>query len=331
VADESQAAALRTGLRADGEPVSVLAAVPWEPRLRAPRLRDVVEELGLGVEHEGDLDRVRVQEILVAGRGVEGLIDRLRPGALVVMAGERSDIALAVGLAHLQGMPLAGLLLTCDTRLTPQVAALLRSAVLAGMPVLRSEEDTFATGTRLAGLDHYVRSGDAERMRQVIGFVAERVDTAPLRALVGQPGHLRMPPPAFRHRLVQAARAAVKRIVLPEGEEPRTLQAAAICQAKGIARCVLLGDPARVRLAAEALHLELLPGLDVVDPGSVAERYVEPMVALRGGKGLTAIQARAQLADTVVLGTMMLALGEVDGLVSGRCTPPPTRSARRSS
>ena len=47
------------------------------------------------------------------------------------------------------------------------------------------------------------------------------------------------------------------------------------------------------------------------------ERYVEPMVALRKSKGLTPEQAREQLQDTVVLGTMMLAVDDVDGLVSG--------------
>ena len=52
-----------------------------------------------------------------------------------------------------------------------------------------------------------------------------------------------MSPPAFRYQLVQRAKAANKRIVLPEGSEPRTVQAAAICQARGIARCVLLAKP----------------------------------------------------------------------------------------
>jgi len=126
-----------------------------------------------------------------------------------------------------------------------------------------------------------------------------------------------MPPPAFRHRLVQAARNANKRIVLPEGNEPRTLQAATICHEKGIARCVLLGDPARIRLAAEAQSLRLPLSLEIIDPERVIDRYVSPIMELRRGKGLTDLQARAQLADTVVLGTMMLALDEVDGLVSG--------------
>jgi phosphate acetyltransferase len=126
-----------------------------------------------------------------------------------------------------------------------------------------------------------------------------------------------MPPPAFRHRLVQAARAAARRIVLPEGDEPRTVQAAVICQQKHIATCVLLGDPARIRQVAAAQGLELPAGLEIVDPETVRERYVAPMVELRRKKGLTSDQAEQQLGDNVVLGTMMLAQGDVHGLVSG--------------
>lgn len=314
---DAEAAQLRAALAAAAPAVPLLAAVPFSPELDAPRLIDVVQSLQLGVEHAGSLERARVREFVVAGRGVEGVVDRLRPGSLVLSAGERSDIALAAGLAYMQGTPLAGLLLTCGTRLSPQIAMLLHSAALKGMPILTSVEDTFTTATRLADLPRHVRADDAERMEQIIAFIAERTDSAPLRERLGRPGRLRMPPPAFRHRLVQAARAANKRIVLPEGDEPRTLQAAAICQRKGIARCVLLGEPDRIRQAAQAQGIELPAGVEIVQPAHVRARYVAPLVELRRAKGISAIQAEQQLEDNVVLGTMMLALDEVDGLVSG--------------
>ncbi|MBP8203374.1 MAG: phosphate acetyltransferase, partial [Pseudomonas sp.] len=123
--------------------------------------------------------------------------------------------------------------------------------------------------------------------------------------------------PAFRYQLVQRAKAANKRIVLPEGSEPRTVRAAAICQARGIARCVLLAKPEDVYAVARVQGIELPEGLEILDPDLIRERYVGPMVELRKGKGLNAPMAAAQLEDTVVLGTMMLALDEVDGLVSG--------------
>ncbi|WP_121359197.1 phosphate acetyltransferase, partial [Pseudomonas aeruginosa] len=118
-------------------------------------------------------------------------------------------------------------------------------------------------------------------------------------------------------QVVQRAQKAGKRIVLPEGSEPRTVQAAAICQARGIARCVLLAKPDEVQAVAQAQGIVLPEGLEIIDPDLVRQRYVEPMVELRKGKGLNAPMAEQQLEDSVVLATMMLALDEVDGLVSG--------------
>ena len=86
-----------------GGAVPVLGDVPFDPRLGALRLRDVQKSLGLRVEHAGALEHTRVHNVLIAGSGVEGVIDRLDPGALVVVAGERSDIVLTSGLVYLQG------------------------------------------------------------------------------------------------------------------------------------------------------------------------------------------------------------------------------------
>ena len=304
-------------LPVSGGDVPVLGDVPFEPRLGALRLRDVQQALGLDIAHAGAMERTRVQDFVIAGSGVEGVIDRLRPGALVVVAGERSDIVLASGLVYLQGMPLAGLLLTCGTKLTPQVATLLDGPGLNELPILTTDQDTYRTAALLGDLSHDVRADDTERMDQVLSHAAEHIDTTALLTHIGRAGRLRMPPPAFRHRMVQAARAANKRIVLPEGDEPRTVQAAAICHLKGIARCVLLGEPGRIRHIAEAQGVVLPDQVEIIDPTAMRGRYVEPMTVLRRAKGLTAMQAEQQLEDNVVLGTMMLALDEVDGLVSG--------------
>lgn len=124
-------------------------------------------------------------------------------------------------------------------------------------------------------------------------------------------------PAQFRFGMMDKARKANKRIVLPEGAEPRTVRAAAICHEKGIARCVLLAPRPAVAAVAEQLGITLPESLEIIDPESIAEQYVEPMCQLRKSKGLTPEQAREQLKDTVVLGTMMMAQNDVDGLVSG--------------
>ncbi|SQA02979.1 Phosphate acetyltransferase [Serratia marcescens] len=77
----------------------------------------------------------------------------------------------------------------------------------------------------------------------------------------------RLSPPAFRYELTELARKAGKRIVLPEGDEPRTVKAAAICAERGIAECVLLGNPEEIQRVAAAQGVELGKGIEIVDPG----------------------------------------------------------------
>ena len=72
-----------------------------------------------------------------------------------------------------------------------------------------------------------------------------------------------------------------------------------------------------VDAVARAQGITLPPGLEILDPEVIRRRYVEPMVELRKSKNLNAPMAEQQLEDPVVIGTMMLALDEVDGLVSG--------------
>ncbi|OAU95144.1 Phosphate acetyltransferase [Moraxella catarrhalis] len=126
----------------------------------------------------------------------------------------------------------------------------------------------------------------------------------------------KLSPYAFRNQVVQKAQAAKKRIVLPEGDEPRTIEAAAICQSRGIAQCVLLGERAKIEAVAAERGVVLPSDIEIIDPASIADKYVTPMVERRKGK-IDEAGAKQALQDTVVLGTMMLHMGDVDGLVSG--------------
>lgn len=151
-----------------------------------------------------------------------------------------------------------------------------------------------------------------------IHFITQHLDIKNLLEQLKRPSQNRMPPSAFRYKLIKSAQAANRRIVLPEGEEPRTLRAASICAERGIARCVLLGDKAKIEQVA-AEHNIIIPdhGIEILNPKEIADQYVAGFVERRAHRGATEESAREALKDSVVVGTMMLAVGDVDGLVSG--------------
>ncbi|HIQ42785.1 phosphate acetyltransferase [Pseudomonas sp. BMW13] len=295
----------------------LLGCIPWQDELNAPRTKDIAELLGARIINAGDYEQRRMMKIVLCARAVANSVQLLKPGTLVVTPGDRDDIILSACLAAMNGVPLAGLLLCSDFAPDPRIMELCQGALASGLPVMTVSTGSYDTATHLNRLNKEIPLDDRERSEKVSDFVAGHIDHDWLRTRCGTPRELRMSPPAFRYQLVQRAKAAAKRIVLPEGSEPRTVQAAAICQARGIARCVLLAKPEDVQAVARAQGIELPDGLEILDPDLIRGRYVEPMVELRKGKGLNAPMAEAQLEDTVVLGTMMLALDEVDGLVSG--------------
>lgn len=297
--------------------LQLLGAIPFYANLLAPRLLDVANHLRARVDHAGNINRARVNDIVIGARAISNMVDRLRPGALVVSPGDRDDTILATSLAALRGVPLAGLLLTCDSKPNPQVMQLCLPAMQSGLSVLSTPHDTFHTASLLSHMNNHVPPDDIERMELVLDTIAEHLAVESLKVLTGEPAERRMPPPAFRYQLIQRARRANKRIILPEGDEPRTIQAAVVCAAKGIAHCILVGKRDVILQLAESQGVELPENVEIIDPDEVRARYVAPMVELRKNKGLSAPMAEKQLEDNVVLATMMLALGEVDGLVSG--------------
>lgn len=152
----------------------------------------------------------------------------------------------------------------------------------------------------------------------VVRFIAENITTINLIERLDEEREERMPPSMFRYALLERARADRKRIILPEGEEPRTIQAAIICAEKGIATPLLIGERATIEENAQQRGLTLPQEIEIITPDNeLRERYVAGFVARRKHRGATEESAREALQNNVVLGTMMLAEGDVDGLVSG--------------
>src|SRR5690554_4151962 len=120
-----------------------------------------------------------------------------------------------------------------------------------GLPIVLVETGSFATASQLDRMNREIPVDDTERTTLVTDFVASYIDHAWLQRRCGETTERRMSPPAFRYDLVTRAQQAGKRIVLPEGDEPRTVQAAAICQRRGIAQCVLLAKPESVERSEE--------------------------------------------------------------------------------
>jgi len=119
-------------------------------------------------------------------------------------------------------------------------------------------------------------------------------------------------------RLKVKALANPRKIVLPEGEEPRTVKAASIITKEKLAHVTLVGNRAKIEAVAkeQGVDVSTVPSIDP-ETSPRFEEYAQAYTEARKAKGMTIEEARKIMKDTVFYGTMMVHKGEADGLVSG--------------
>ena len=122
-------------------------------------------------------------------------------------------------------------------------------------------------------------------------------------------------------RIAERARQAAKRIILPESEDLRVLQAAQKATELGYAKIILMGNPGEVRKAAAAGGVNLA-GVEIVDQAADASRtkYVDQLFERRKKK-MTREEVDQLLLRTMYYGAMLVADGRADGMVTGSMTP----------
>jgi malate dehydrogenase (oxaloacetate-decarboxylating)(NADP+) len=115
-----------------------------------------------------------------------------------------------------------------------------------------------------------------------------------------------------------------KRVVFPEGENPKVLRAARILVDEGIAKPILLGNPAAISATAAA-NRHSLDDIEIEDPASSPRReaYASYLFERRQRKGLSHAEAHQRLLNANYFGSTMVALGDADALVGGVTTHYP--------
>ncbi|MGI2854696.1 phosphate acetyltransferase [Shewanella algae] len=299
-------------------PLRILGSVPYNLDLVSPRASDLAKHLRARIINAGEMNTRRLRKVTFCARSIPNMVQHIKADSLLVTSGDRSDVIVSACLAAMNGVKIGALLLSGGYEPEPEIMALCEQAFETGLPVFLIDTNTWQTSLNIQRFDHEVPVDDAVRIELVQEYVAGHIDQSWIESVTeNSPREHRLSPPAFRYKLTELARAAHKTVVLPEGDEPRTIKAAAICAERGIARCVLLGKRDEILRIAAQQDVILGEDVEIIDPDEVRDRYVEPMLDLRRHKGLTEVVAREQLEDNMVLGTMMLAQNEVDGIVSG--------------
>ena len=300
-----------------GAPVYV---IPEEPLLVAPTVGELQTAVdGVLVHGDPALLGREVLHVMVAGMTAEHFLERLREGAAVITPGDRSDVVLAVASAHAaEGFPsVSALILNGGLPLHREIARLVTGLSLR-VPIIATELGTFATAGAVANTRGRVTTSSERKIDTALHLMDRHVDIGDLLQRLAIPIPTVTTPQMFAFQLMERARSDRKRIVLPEGDDDRILQAAGRLLRRGIAHLTILGDEGQVRSRAAELGVDL-SAATVINPrtSELCEQFAEQYAELRKKKGVTVEQAREIIHDVSYFGTMLVHNDIVDGMVSG--------------
>jgi phosphate acetyltransferase len=255
----------------------------------------------------------------VAAMNVENVISRLMEGEVVLVPSDRSEILLAVLLAHeTDNFPsLAGIVLYGGFT-TPQTVWRLVTGMNSSLPIIEAPFTTYETVMRVMETRSRFAADSQRKYDTALSLFDANIDSTELLSRLNVARADVVTPLMFEYDLIERARAHVKHIVLPEGTDDRILRAAATLLARRVVTLTILGDENVVRARAKELGVDISAAA-VVNPltSELTDTFAEEYARLRAHKGVTLDQACEIVTDVSYFGTMMVHLDLADGMVSG--------------
>ncbi len=309
---------VRKGLSKLG--ITLFGMVPQIPVLSQPRMGEIAAKVGAKVLFGKEYLDNLVSGTKVAAMLIGNMLERIKDGMLLITPGDRDDVLISAMVSRVAvNFPnISGLVLSGGMEPSDPVRRLIGGLSGFRIPVLSMPTDTYDTAVMITGVRTSIFSTDREKLDLIQTFMDRHIERDELEKIFQIKRPRKMTPIAFLHGLMEKAAGDRKRIVLPEGDEERTLRASARIRERGIADLILLGKKDKVANAAGKLDVSL-DGIEVIDPLEAPQLadYISEYMEMRRHKQVTEYTARDLMVDPIYFGTMMVHKGEADGLVSG--------------
>jgi phosphate acetyltransferase len=299
----------------------LVTSIPMREELSNPTMEEIRDSLGAKVLFGENLLSNRVNKSIVGAMQLRNFLDRLEPNTLVVTPGDRADLILGAFQANVSRNfgKIAGMVLTGGILPEAPIIKLLEGLETV-LPVLQVDEGTFNVVTKVNEIHARISPDDKEKIALAIRLFEDAVDEDALSQRLISFHSETLTPRMFQYQLVKRAKEHKKHIVLPEGEDDRILIAADRLIQQSVVSLTILGNRESIEAAVKRLNLSLdLEKVKIENPTSSTrfETYAQKLHELRKSKGLTLEMARDLMLDVSYFGTMMVFLGEADGMVSG--------------
>lgn len=295
--------------------------VPYLDELDTPTVKEVTEALQgqLLFEASQSINRL-VKRPLIAAMTVENVLKRLQEGDMIIVPGDRTEILTAAIMSlYAKEIPnIAGIVLTGGLKPSPIILNLIEGFRPEEMPIILVETDTYPSAMKTHQVRAHLHASNENKIHLSLGLFDQQVDQACLFKKLGESHSDITTPIMFEYSLFERAKADLKRIVLPESDDPRILQACALLASRQVVHPILLGDAEKITQQSQLLGVDLT-GVEIIHPETSPWRaeMIEALYQLRKHKGITREIAKDSIAHINYFATMMVQLGYADGMVSG--------------
>ncbi|MDI9366478.1 MAG: phosphate acetyltransferase [Flavobacterium sp.] len=300
---------------------TLFSCIPYHKGLSSPTVKEITESVGgnflFGKEFSDNL----VSKYIVGAMQLRNLLPRLENNTLIVTPGDRGDIILAALQANLsKNYPrVAGIILTGGLLPEEPITKLIEGLENV-FPIVWVTTGTFDTVAKVSTTKSHIYADNKNKIETAITEFNKHVDVSSIEARIEAFVPEGITPHMFQYQLVKRAVSNKKHIVLPEGDDDRIIIAASRLINQGIVNLTIIGVAANMQAAVTRLNLNFdLSKVTIVNPKTSTrfEYYAQTLYELRKSKNVTLDMARDLMADVSYFGTMMVYLGEADGMVSG--------------
>jgi phosphate acetyltransferase len=295
-------------------------SIPEDPFLVAPSMRTIMQAVG-GELYAGDPDLLNREAlgVVIAAMSMENVLVRLIEGSVVVVPADRTEVLLGVLTAHAAATfpSISGIVLNGGFPLSEQIERLIEG-IKAGLPIIRTPLGSYDTAVAITHTRGRLAAESQRKRDTALALFEKHVDGHALLDLLDVARPEVVTPLMFEYGLLERARRHRKHIVLPEGYDDRILRAAATLLARDVADLTILGEEIEIRARAIGLGLDISRATVLSNHDHVlVYRFADEYHRRRAHKGITLEQARETVQDVSYFGTMMVAIGLADGMVSG--------------
>lgn len=298
-----------------------VGVIPMNSSLANPSIKEIVEELEAKVLFGKEYINNQAGSYGVGAMQLRNYLNHLKENSLVITPGDRADIILGALQANISsnypsvsGIVLTGGLIPEDTIIK------LIEGLSEVVPIISVQGGTFSVTNRIGNIKSQIYAENTEKIKLSIKDFVKNVPVEPLLNRILEFKSNVMTPGMFQYKLLNMARKESKTIVLPEGTDARILEAAESLIVDDAVALILLGDSTTIKDKAKSLNIHLdETKISIIDPKHFSRRdeYAAQLYELRKHKNLTLEKAHELLDDVSYFGTMMVYMGDADGMVSG--------------